>query len=125
MTEPDDLETALRENYGAQRDSMLAGDADTLGQLLAEDFTLTHMTGYEQSRDEWLAQVASGEMTYHRILDVAVTVRADSGEPVLTARTRTDAAIWGGRGTWPLQLEIHFIRATGQWLAAYTVASIW
>src|SRR4051812_39638487 len=104
----DETEAALRENYEAQRAGMLAGDSEALGELLADGFTLTHMTGYEQSRSEWLGQVSSGEMTYHSMQDVAVTVNLGGDTPVLTARTRTDATIWGGRGGWPLQLEIHF-----------------
>ena len=121
----DDVQAAVRGNYEAQRKSMVAGDASALGQLLTEDFMLTHMTGYEQTRREWLTHVASGEMTYHHITDVAITVSGDTTEPVLTARTRTDATIWGGRGTWPLQLAIHYTHDTGQWLAAYTIASTW
>jgi hypothetical protein len=67
---------------------VVTGDAEALGEQLAQGFTLTHMTGYLQTRQEWLAQVASGEMTYHSIDDdVAVDVRdADSAEPVLTVR---------------------------------------
>src|SRR5687768_4413312 len=105
------VEAAVRANYQAQRDAMVAGDVEALADQLAADFTLTHMTGYVQSRHEWLAQVDSGEMTYHAVTDVTVSVEeTDTGEPVLTARTRTDATIWGGRGVWPLQLEIHFVQ---------------
>jgi len=56
---------------------------------------------------------------------VDVIVGGDATEPVLTARTRTDATIWGGRDTWPLQLEIHVTHDTGKWLAAYSIASTW
>lgn len=121
----DDVDAAVRGNYEAQRNSMVAGDASALAELLTEDFMLTRMTGYEQTRREWLTQVASGEMTYHRITDVDLTVGGEATEPVLTARTRTDATIWGGRGTRPLQLEIHFTHDAGRWLAAYTIASTW
>ena len=118
----------MRRNYTGQRDAMVAGDADALADLLTEDFVLTHMTGFRQRRDEWLADVQSGQMAYHSIQDVAITVDITDGpgdQPVLTARTRTDATIWGSRGTWPLQLEIHFVREGARWLAAYTVASTW
>lgn len=63
-------------------------------------------------------------MEYHSIEDVDVTVTVDGGLPVLTARTVTDATIWGGRGTWRLQLRI-FFTDDGTWTAARTVASTW
>jgi hypothetical protein len=119
------IAAALRANYEAQRRAMVAGDADALGNLLGADSTLTHMTGYRQPRAEWLADVRSGEMTYHAIEDVEVSVDVSGGAPVLTARTRTDATIWGSRGTWPLSLVIHFRNEGGVWLASTSVASTW
>lgn len=104
---------------------MLTADATALGSLLASDFTLTHMTGHEQGRDEWLSDVRSGEMTYHSMQDVDVTVDPRGDDPVLTARTQTAATIWGFRGTWPLQLRIHFENVDGSWIASRTVASTW
>jgi hypothetical protein len=119
-------EPAVRASYDAQRHAMVAGDAEALGDQLAQGFTLTHMTGYAQARQEWLAQVASGEMTYHAIDDVALDVSAgDTDEPVLTVRTRTDATIWGTRAVWPLQLEIHFLHDGATWVARRTIASTW
>jgi hypothetical protein len=118
---------AVRANYEAQRDAMVAGDTEALGALLADGFTLTHMTGYLQPKAEWLADVRSGEMSYHAIqnVDVTVDVDADTGTPVLIARTRTEATIWGSHGTWPLRLRIRFSGTGGSWLASDTVASTW
>jgi hypothetical protein len=125
-SEANTVEAAVRAGYEAQREAMVTADAEALGRQLDDGFTLTHMTGYVQSRREWLEQVSSGEMTYQAMSDVAVSVDGpDTDEPVLTVRTRTDATIWGGRGVWPLQLEIHFVHRGGRWVAARTVASTW
>jgi ketosteroid isomerase-like protein len=123
----DDMEirAAVLANYEGQRRGMVAGDADALGALLADDFTLVHMTGYRQPRAEWLADVRSGAMTYHSMEDVDVSVDVSGDAPVVTARTRTAATIWGASGTWPLQLRITFKRAGSSWIAAGTVASTW
>jgi hypothetical protein len=117
----DDPEIGVRAAYDAQREAMVAGDAEALGALLADGFRLTHMTGHVQSREEWLADLESGSMTYHAIEDVEVTVSSS----VLTVRSRTEATIWGGHGTWPLRLRIRFVAVDGDWLAAETVASTW
>jgi ketosteroid isomerase-like protein len=116
---------AVRANYEAQCRAMVTGDADALGALLTEDFTLVHMTGYRQAKDEWLADVRSGAMSYHDMRDVDVSVDVSGGSPVLTARTHTRATIWGANATWPLQLQISFTRAGDAWLATGTVASTW
>ncbi|QIX51941.1 nuclear transport factor 2 family protein [Rhodococcus sp. DMU1] len=49
MKAGNDVEAAVRD-CKQQRAAMVAGDAVALGELLDEDFTLTHMTGYEQSK---------------------------------------------------------------------------
>jgi hypothetical protein len=125
VTDDTDIRDAVLANYEAQCQAMVAGDADAVGGLLADDFTLVHMTGYRQPKPEWLADVRSGEMTYHSTVDVEVTVDVSGGSPVLSARTRTEATIWGGHGTWPLQLRITYRQQDGAWVAAGSVASTW
>jgi len=120
-----DTASTVRANYAVQRQAMVDGDAAALGALLAEGFTLTHMTGYRQPKAEWLADVRSGRMTYPAMEDVEVSIDVSGSSPVLTARTRTEATIWGGRGTWPLQLRIRFTFDGTAWLGASTVASVW
>jgi hypothetical protein len=116
---------AIRANYAAQRGAMVDGDADALGALLADGFSLTHMTGYRQPKAEWLADVRTGGMTHHAMEDVEVSIDVSGGSPVLTARTRTEATIWGNRGTLPLQLRIRFTFDGTAWLAENAVASVW
>ena len=125
VTDDTDIGAAVLAGYEDQRRAMVAGDADALGALLAGDFTLVHMTGYRQPRAEWLADVRSGAMTYHSMEDVEVTVDVSGDAPVVTARTRTAATIWGASGTWPLQLRISFAHHGTAWVAAGTVASTW
>ena len=120
-----EIRAAVLANYEGQRRAMVAGDADALGALLAGDFTLVHMTGYRQPRAEWLADVRSGAMTYHSMEDVDVSVDLSGDAPVVTARTRTVATIWGASGTWPLQLRIRFTFDGTAWLAENAVASVW
>jgi hypothetical protein len=123
----DDMEirAAVLANYEGQRRGMVAGDADALGALLADDFTLVHMTGYRQPKVEWLADVRSGAMTYHSMEDVDVSVDVSGDAPVVTARTRTAATIWGASGTWPLQLRISFAHDGTAWVVTGTVATTW
>ena len=118
-------ERAIRANYQQQRRAMVAGDADALDNLLAGGFTLTHMTGYRQLREEWLADIRSSRMAYHDMDDVEVSVTLHDKTAVLTARTVTKATIWGSHGTWRLRLRIHYANDGESWLPTSTVASTW
>lgn len=117
----------VRIAWGQLCAAMVRADTGALDDLLDEDFTLTHMTGYVQPRQEWLTAVESGEMRYHSIDDVDVRVEPDlhSGGATLTARTRTLATIWGSRSTWNLRLHIRYAQRDGRWVAREIVASLW
>jgi hypothetical protein len=121
----DAVTAAVRANYEAQAEAMVLGDTGALGRLLAHGFTLTHMTGYLQSKQEWLDDIDGERMEYHGMDTIETVVAFDGETPVLTARTMTDATIWGMHGNWKLQLRIFYTLQDGLWVAAQTIASAW
>lgn len=117
--------TSMGALYETMCEAMVAGDTAQLEILLADDFTLTHMTGYVQSKTEWLAAIDSGDMQYHRMETVEATSSLEGTPPRLTARTLTDATIWGSRTTWRLTLHTHFACRGKEDVIRETVASTW
>jgi hypothetical protein len=58
-------------------------DADALGVLLDDDFTLGHMTGHRQPSAEWLTEIAAGDTTHHSVRTEELLVdAADTDIPV-------------------------------------------
>lgn len=113
--------TAL-DSWHAVRDAMVVGDTSALDSLLDDGFTLTHMTGYVQSKVDWLDAIDSNEMQYHEINDVETAAAG----AVLTVRTITDATIWGGRAEWRLQLCIRVdLQGPVARAVLEMVASVW
>lgn len=90
--------------YSRLCDAMVAADTRTIDALLTGDCVLTHMTGYPQSKMEWLGDIDRGTMRYHdnEVLSVEVDTIADF--PVVRGRTRTAATVWGVSNTWNLQI---------------------
>ena len=117
--------TDLEELRSALCDAMVDGDLAELGAILADEFTLTHMTGYVQSKAEWLDAIETGRMQYHRMETVEATLSTEGTAPALTARTLTDATIWGSRATWRLTLRSWFEARGDDWVITRTVASTW
>ncbi len=116
---------AAKALHDALCEAMVAGDAAALEKILTADFTLKHMTGYVQSRSEWLDDIESGQMRYHRMETVQATVSPEGTTPSLTARTLTDATIWGSRSAWRLTLRSWCEPRGDDWGIARTVASTW
>ena len=114
---------AVIELYREMNRAMVAADIDALDKMLAPGYTLTHITGYKQTRAEWLAQVKSGEMRYFGTEETSVDARIHGDTATLAGRARTTANIWGAQGTWPLQLEIDLRKLDGRWLMEKAVAT--
>jgi len=57
--------------------------------------------------------------------DVELAVALDGDQAQLTARTLTEATIWGGHGNWRLQLKLTYERRNEEWIALDSVASVW
>lgn len=115
----------VRELHDVLCAAMVSGDVAGLDGILAEDYTLTHMTGYVQPKAEWLAAIQSGEMQYHRMETVEARFGAEGKAPQLNARTLTNATIWGSRGDWRLRLRSWFELRGNGWVISHTVASTW
>ena len=71
----------ILENYRAQLSAMVDGDTEILAELLTEDFSLTHMTGYFQPKQEWLARMRAGQFTYHDAQERTVSSRLTAALP--------------------------------------------
>lgn len=117
--------TDLEELHSALFEAMVDGDVAGLDAILADEFTLAHMTGYVQAKAEWLDDIATGQMQYHRVEMVETTVSTEGTLASLTARTLTDATICGSRATWRLTLRSWFEPRGDGWGIARTSASTW
>ena len=95
---------AAAELYSLLCDAMVAADTKAIDALLTDYCVLTHMTGYPQPKVEWLGDIANGAMRYHSHEVISVQPDTIAGFPVVRGRTRTTATLWGGRGTWNLQI---------------------
>lgn len=116
-------EAQVIELYRAMYRGMLERDTALLDDLLGDEYTLTHMTGYLQAKKEWLEQIDSGEMQYHSSQEHGTSVEVTGDTAVLVGRSTVDATIWGSRGTWNLQLTTTYERRDGEWIALKTGAT--
>lgn len=93
---------------------------DELDELLNPHFVAVHITGYEQTKAEWLAQIRSGQMRYHDIQELSATVTIDKDSGVAVTRNLIDATIYGSRATWPLESTTTYVRVGGMWKASHS-----
>lgn len=102
---------------------MVAADTAALDPMLGPGFTLTHITSVVQPRADWLADIDQRRMAYHSVREVSITARASGDTATAVARHVVDASIYGGRGTWNLQLAADLVRRNQRWMIARMVAT--
>lgn len=98
-------------------DAMIAADTTRLGDMMDDNIILRHISGMTQTKSEWLEEVASGSMNYHKIekRDVKVSPKSESRTGISFTSVIT-ATIWGSHGTWTLHGEMLLERRNGQWV---------
>ncbi|MGD6751994.1 nuclear transport factor 2 family protein [Streptomyces sp. BH105] len=121
MTARDEVVEAFREHVRA----LIEGDTATLESTLDDGFTLTHMSGYRQPKQEWLDQMRAGQFDYHGFEEKSVDVEVAGDTAHLVARTVADATVYGTHAPWHLQLAFDFARVDGEWIALRAVGTSW
>lgn len=116
-------EVKVRDVVNKLAASLIAKDTIGMASILDKDFTLTHITGYVQSRTEWLNEVARESMRYYSMEEVSCTISIKENIADVLIRSFVDARIWGSRSTWRLQQKMRLEKRNENWIICYSIAS--
>lgn len=105
-------------------EAIINRDTDTLSKILDHEFTLTHITGYIQSKKEWLHEIGVESMKYYSINEVEHAIHLNENKASVWMRSLVDARIWGHRNTWRLQQNLELEKRNEDWIILNSVASI-
>lgn len=105
--------------------AMINHDINTLQKIISPTAKLFHITGVEQSRDEWLRQIQIGRMHYFGSKEELFQVTVNGDHADVISRNQLDARIYGFRNTWPLQSQTQLEKINGQWLITESHASMY
>lgn len=116
-----DEETITR-TLAAYHAAMVGARVDDLAGLVTEAFSLRHITGYVQPKDEWFAVIRSGDFDYHHIAleqgSLRIGPENEKGDRSVSGRGVFDATIQGMRRPWRLAFDMRFVRLDDGWHVA-------
>jgi hypothetical protein len=95
--------------------AMVDADIDKLTTLVDRRFSLVHITGYVQPRDEWFEVIRTGQFDYHRIGIDEVVVRLDADVANVTGSGTFNATINGMHAPWRLRFTLVLAPENGEW----------
>ncbi|WP_367752399.1 nuclear transport factor 2 family protein [Flavobacterium sp. WC2430] len=94
-----------------------------LNRILDPNFTLTHITGYVQSKAEWFSEIERERMKYYSYKEVKTTIKIDGNQALFVGQNLLDARIWGSRNNWRLQQTMQLEKRNGEWIILKSVAT--
>ena len=104
-------------------DLMITRDIKAINKIIDGDFTLTHITGYVQSKNEWFSEIESEQMKYYSYKEVKTTVKINGDKATFIGQNILDARIWGTRNNWRLQQVMKLEKRDGKWIILKSVAT--
>ena len=102
---------------------MIEKDTVAMDKILDKHFTLTHITGYVQPKDEWYAEINSERMKYYSYKEVNTSAEVNGDKARFIGQNILDARIWGSRNIWRLQQTMQLEKRNGKWVILKSVAT--
>lgn len=102
---------------------MIDKNTIAMTKILDSYFTLTHITGYVQSKAEWFDEIESEQMKYFSFKEVKTSVKIEEDKATFVGQNLLDARIWGTRNNWRLQQTMQLEKRNGEWIILKSVAT--
>lgn len=103
---------------------MIEKNTGEMSEIVDANFTLTHITGYLQSKEEWFAEIESERMKYYSYEEIQTSVKIEGKKAIFVGKNVLDARIWGSRNIWRLQQKMELEKRSDKWIIIKSVASI-
>ncbi len=97
--------------------AMTDADIDTMRELVSEDMVFTHMSGMQQTREEYFADIADESLNYFTIGIADPVIRADGDKAQISYTAVLNANAYGARGTFRMKGTHHYEKRDGAWIA--------
>lgn len=97
--------------------AMTDADIETMRELVSEDVIFTHMSGMQQTREEYFADVANGRLRYFTIGIENPVIKADGNKAQITYTSVLNANAYGARGTYRMSGTHNYEKRDGAWIS--------
>ena len=119
-----DDEEWIRGLYREYWRCMIEKDADGLRSMMAEDYTLLHMTGVKQSAETFLKGLQDGTFRYYAADHDSIEVTVTGDRASMIGKSRVLAAVYGGgKHSWRLRGDFTLRKEKGRWKLSSSSAS--
>lgn len=97
---------------------------EKLNELLSDKYILVHMTGMNQTKDDYINSVKNGSLKYYDAVHDSVVVSIDGNMASIVGKSKVLASPFGmSKSWWRLKQNITLEKIDGKWLIIKSVAT--
>lgn len=97
--------------------AMTDADIEMMREIVSEDMVFTHMSGKQQSREEYFADVENGRLNYFTIGIENPEIDVNGDSATITYTSVLNANAYGARGTFRMSGSHNYEKQDEQWIA--------
>ena len=97
--------------------AMIEKDEKKLNEIIDDNYTLTHMYGKTQTKEEFIDDIMKGILNYYNstIIEPEITIINDNLTRII-ADVELEAKVYGIKGTWTLNTDLSMKKMDNEWL---------
>ncbi|QMT32016.1 nuclear transport factor 2 family protein [Alysiella filiformis] len=95
--------------------AVIQADFETIRQLCDKNLTLTHVTGYVQPLEDFLAYIHHGTFHYFSYEKQICRITINGNQAEMYVKGQTDAEIYGTRKIWQIGQTLSFAKQKQTW----------
>ena len=111
-------EQALLYQQARYCQAMTDADTVTMREIVPEDAVFTHMSGRQQTREEYFADIEDGSLDYYTIGIDNPVIEVNGDSASITYTSVLNANAYGARGTYRMEGTHYFEKSGGKWMMA-------
>ena len=109
-------EEEVLERFKEFQKAMIEKDYSKLNEIIHDNYTLTHMSGKTQTKQEYIDEIMDGTLNYYKstINNPSISIEKEE-KAILKADVTLDAKVYGIKGTWTLHSQQSMKKINDKW----------
>lgn len=111
-----DIQEDVLERFMAFQEAMIEKNLEKLNEIICDNYTLTHMSGKTQTKQEFIDEIMYGTLNYYKstINNPDIKVCGEN-KAIFKADVTLDAKVYGIKGTWTLHSQQTLEKINNKW----------
>ena len=97
--------------------AMTDADIQTMREIVSENMIFTHLSGRQQTREEYFTDIADGKLDYFTIGIENPVIQADGNTATISFTSVLNANAYGAKGVYRMKGTHKYEKRNGEWIA--------